>query len=95
VPALVYLALLFLLDVAQTVLFVQEKLAAAGALDHTMLVLVLRMLYKLVVFLESGLAFLARMPSKEAHKMSRTKYSKKMTEKERVATPLFTCCASC
>jgi hypothetical protein len=70
VPALVYLALLFLLDVAQPVLFMQEKLAAAGTLDNVAFVGVPGVLHELIVFLEPDMAFLALVSAEEAHEIS-------------------------
>jgi hypothetical protein len=70
VPALVHLVLLLLLDVVQTVFFVEEKLAATRAFYDTVLVGVLRVAHKLVVALEPGVAFVAFVLAKEAHGMS-------------------------
>lgn len=69
-PALVYFVLLFFLDVVKPVLFVEEKLAATCAFDDVVLVVLLRVAYKLVVAFESGVAFLAFVPAKETHGMS-------------------------
>jgi hypothetical protein len=69
VPALVYLALLFLLYMVQPVFFMQEKLAAAGAFHRAVLVGVLSVHHKFVIILELGVAFLADMFAKKSHGM--------------------------
>jgi hypothetical protein len=89
VPALIYLLLFLFLDMVQPVFFVQEKLATAMALYDAVLVGFLGMAHKLVVALEPSVAFLAFVLVKEAHETLCAKCAKKMTEKERVATPLL------
>lgn len=87
-PALVNLVLFFFLDVVEPVLFVQEELAAARTFHDTVLVGFLGMPHKLVVTFEPNMTFFTLVPAKDAHKMLCAEFAKKMTEKERVATPL-------
>lgn len=68
-PALVYLALLFLLYMMQPFFFMQEKLAAAGAFHRAVPVGILSMHYEFVIILELGMAFLTDMFAKKSHGM--------------------------
>jgi hypothetical protein len=70
VPALVHLVLLFLLDMVQTVFFVEEKLAAACTFHDAVLVGILSVAHKFIVAFEPGVTFLALVFAKEAHEMS-------------------------
>jgi hypothetical protein len=90
VPAGVHLALLFLLDVVQPVFFVQEKLAAARAPCHVVPVRIPGVDDELVIackFLVAILAF--ALVVEKAHGGLQKAYAKRMTEKEKVATPCF------
>jgi len=89
VPALVHFVLLLFLYVMQPVFFMEEKLAAARAFHDAVLVGVLGVGHKLAVALEPGVAFLAFVLAKEAHARLYAKCAKKVTEKERVATPPY------
>lgn len=61
-PAFIYLLLFFFLDVMQPILFMQKELAAAGALEDPMPMVLLGVPYELVIALVAAVAFFAFVP---------------------------------